>query len=166
MNIEKRPRRLTTLGITDFETTKDVEALQTDMLRRLERSIDSGQDASLTDCQSNHCAYKKCLEACWFGTRHRRLEEIPAIYHLLQNSKKPLYEVRFVRGMWARPAKHLRYAPITAAKKLNGRALDRLFMPTLVAVGPSRCPLRIGTRVIYGSARSTRLSPAQKRTNC
>jgi hypothetical protein len=37
--------------------------------------------------------------------------------------------------MWARPAKHLRYAPITAAKKLNSRALDRLFMPTLVAVG-------------------------------
>jgi hypothetical protein len=24
-----------------------------------------------------------------------------------------LYEVRFVRSMWARSAKHLRYAPIT-----------------------------------------------------
>ena len=75
MNIEKRLRRLTMLGITDFVTTKDAQALQTDMLRRLERSkIDPGQYASLTDCHSNHCAYKKCLEACWFGTRHRRLQ--------------------------------------------------------------------------------------------
>jgi hypothetical protein len=72
MNIEKRLRRLTMLGITDFVTTKDAQALQTDMLSRLKRSkIDPGQYASLTDCQSNHCAYKKCLEACWFGTRQR-----------------------------------------------------------------------------------------------
>jgi len=136
MNTKNQLRRVAKLGITEFESTTDVRDLQADMLRRLERSkIDPGQYASLADCQSNHCAYKKCLEACWFGTRHRRLDEIPAIYHLLQNSKKPLYEVRFVRGIWARPAKHLRYAPITAAKKLNSRALDRLFMPTLVAIG-------------------------------
>jgi hypothetical protein len=37
--------------------------------------------------------------------------------------------------MWARPSGQLRYAPIAAAKKLNRRALDKLFMPTLVAVG-------------------------------
>jgi hypothetical protein len=99
VNLEKQLRQLAMLGITDFESTKDVRCLQMDMLRRLERSkIDLGQYASLTYCQSNHCAYKKCLEACWFGTRHRRLEEIPDIYHLLQYSKKPLYKVRFVRG--------------------------------------------------------------------
>ena len=62
MKIKKQLRRVAKLGITDFETTKDVQDLQTDMLSRLERSkIDPGQYASLADCQSNHCAYKKCL---------------------------------------------------------------------------------------------------------
>src|SRR4249919_2660515 len=104
MNIKNQLHRVAKLGITEFESTTNVKDRQTDMLRRLERSkIDPGQYASLADCQSNHCSYKKCLEACWFGTRRRRLQRIPAICHLLQNSAKPLYEGRLVGGMWARP---------------------------------------------------------------
>jgi hypothetical protein len=106
MNVERQLRRIAKLGITDFETPKDVEELQADMLRRLGRSsVDPGQYASLVDCRPNYCAYKKCLEGCWFGSRHRRLKAIPVIYDLLRNSNKPLYEVRFVRGMWARPSR-------------------------------------------------------------
>jgi hypothetical protein len=84
MTVEKQLRRLTELGITDFGTTKDVEELQADMLRRLARSsVDPGQYASLADCRPDFCAYKKCLEACWLGTRHHRQKEIPAIHDLL-----------------------------------------------------------------------------------
>ena len=46
-----------------------------------------------------------------------------------------MYEVRFVRGFWARPFGQLRQTNVAAAKKLNGRALDKLFNPKLVAVG-------------------------------
>jgi hypothetical protein len=136
MNIEKQLRRLAKLGITDFETTEDIQKVQTDMLRRLERSsLDPGQYVTFADCGPNYCGHKKCREACWFGTCHRRLQELPAIYDLLKNGNKPLFEVRYTRGMWARPSGQLRYAPIAAAKKLNRRALDKLFMPSLVAVG-------------------------------
>src|SRR4051812_21876308 len=120
MNMKKRAQQIIKLGIGDFETSKDVAKLQADMLLRLERwTIAPCQYESLVECRPNYCAYKKCLEACWFGSHHRRLKEIPAIHDLLQNSNTPLYEVRFVRGMWARPSRQLHYAPIAAAKKLN-----------------------------------------------
>ena len=49
MNIKNQLRRVAKIGITEFESTTDVRGLQTDMLRRLERSkIDPGQYA----CQS------------------------------------------------------------------------------------------------------------------
>jgi hypothetical protein len=80
MNIEKQLSRIAKLGIKDFETTEEVQKLQTDLLRRLERSsVDPGQYVTLADCGPNYCAHKKCREVCWFGTRRRRLEQIPTI---------------------------------------------------------------------------------------
>ena len=81
MNIEKQLRRTAKLGIKDFETTEEVQMLQTDLLRRLERSsVDPGQYVTLADCGPNYCAHKRCREVCWFGTCYRRLQELPAIY--------------------------------------------------------------------------------------
>jgi len=136
MNGKQQLRQIAKLGIEDFETLEDVERMQKDMLRRLERSsINPDRYAGLANCRLDYCGRVNCLEACWFGTCRRRLNEIPIIYDLLQNSHKPLYEVRLVRSAWVGPTKRLPHAPIAAAKATNARALDKLFIPTLVAVG-------------------------------
>ena len=106
------------------------------MLRRLERVLsDAGQLAGVADCDKNHCGRVKCAEVCQFGTRRRRLKEIPAVHRLLRKSAGPLCEVRVGRGAWARPAGKLNRASIAAAKKLNRWALDKLYYPSLIAVG-------------------------------
>lgn len=129
-------KQIRKLGIKDFEKIEDVERMQRDLLRRLRRSsVDPDRYAGLGDCRADHCGRVNCLEACWFGSRRRRLNEIPRIHALLQGSEKPLYEVRFVRSTWAGPGKELPHAPIAAAKAINSRYLDKLFIPTLVAVG-------------------------------
>jgi hypothetical protein len=136
MNEREQLARIKKLRISNFETVKKVQRLQTDMLARLERSsVDPDRYAGLDDCRANYCGRVNCLEACPFGARRRRLNDIPAIYDLLRNSKAPLCEVRFVRGPWVVPSRSLEHAPLDAAKKLNSRSLDKLFIPTLVAVG-------------------------------
>ncbi len=132
----KQVRRLVKLGIMDFETGAATERLQNDMLRRLERTLfDAGRLAGLADCDKNHCGRLKCSEVCQFGTRRRRLTEIPAVHRLLRKSAGPFYEVRVGRGAWAQPAGKLNRISIAAAKKLNRWALDRLYNPDLIAVG-------------------------------
>jgi hypothetical protein len=133
---KKRARQLAKLGITDFETVAAAAQRQQDMLRRLERVLsDPGRLAGLADCDKNHCGRVKCAEVCQFGTRRRRLKEIPLVHRLLRKSPGPLYEVRVGRGAWAQPAGKLNRVSIAAAKKLNRLALDKLYYPTLIAVG-------------------------------
>jgi hypothetical protein len=135
MNVEKQLRRIAKLGI-NFETLKEVEHVQQDMLGRFEQSsLDPGRFRGLADCEADYCAYKRCLEACWFGTYRRRMKEIQAVHSLLGERDGPFYEVRFIRGSWALPFGQLRHANIAAAKRLNARAFDKLFMPNLIAVG-------------------------------
>jgi hypothetical protein len=132
----KQARRIARLGVSDFEDVAATERLQNDMLRRLERVLfDPGRLAALTDCDQGYCGRLKCSEVCQFGTRHRRLNEIPAAHHLLRKSAGPLYEVRVGRGGWAQSAGKLNRVSIAAAKKLNRWALDRLYNPDLIAVG-------------------------------
>jgi hypothetical protein len=132
----KQARRIAKLGVLDFETPSAARHLQKDMLRRLERVLsDPGRLAGLADCDKNYCGRVKCAEVCQFGTRRRRLKEISAVYRLLNKSAGPLYEVRVGRGAWAQPAGNLNRASIAAAKKLNRLALDKLYYPTLIAVG-------------------------------
>ena len=133
---KKRARQLGKLGITDFETAAAAARRQRDMLRRLEQGMaDPGRLAGLADCDRSHCGRLKCAEVCQFGARRRRLKEIPAAYRLLHKSAEPLCEVRVGRGVWAQPAGKLNRASIAAAMQLNRRALDKLYMPGLVAVG-------------------------------
>jgi hypothetical protein len=136
VNEKAQLRRITKLGITDFETIDDVGRMQKDMLRRLEASsVDPDRYAGLADCRLDYCGRVNCLEACCFGTCRRRLTAIPAIYDLLQKCNPPLYEVRIIRGVWARPFGKLEEASIEAAKQLNRRALDTLHDTRIVAVG-------------------------------
>jgi len=133
---KKRARQLAKLGITDFETVATTQRTQNDMLRRLERVLsDPGRLAGLADCDKNYCGRLKCSEVCQFGTRRRRLKEIPAAHRLLHKSAGPLFEVRIGRGGWAQPAGKLNRVSIAAAKKLNRWALDQLYNPDLIAVG-------------------------------
>jgi len=136
MNEREQLARIKKLGVSNFEAIKETRRLQADMLDRLAASsLNSDRYAGLADCRADYCGRVNCLEACWFGTRRRRLNEIPAVYDLLRNSKGPLCEVKLVRGPWVAPSKTLDHAPLHAAKKLNSRSLDKLFVPTLVAVG-------------------------------
>ena len=73
--------------------------------------------------------------------RGARLEEIPAAYRLLKQADGPIYEVRLVRGIWARPMGDLWEVSVAAAKQLNRRALDTIFIPELVAFGTFKVSL-------------------------
>jgi hypothetical protein len=133
---KKRARQLAKLGIVDLETVATTQRTQNDMLGRLKRVLlDAGRLTGLADCNKNRCGRKKCAEVCQFGTRRRRLTEIPLVYRLLHKSAGPFCEVRVGRGVWAQPAGKLNRVSIAAAKKLNRLALDKLYMPSLVAVG-------------------------------
>jgi len=136
MNIQKPLRRIARLGITNFETVAEIERLQRDLLRRLERSsIDPERYEGLADCGPAGCAREECMEACFFGTFRRRLRQVPAALRLLKDARPPFHEVRVSRALWSRPFGKLNEAGITAAKQLNRRALDSLYDCGIVAVG-------------------------------
>jgi hypothetical protein len=131
----KRTRRLAKIGISDFETINEARRRQKDLLRCVKRaSVDPGRYAGLADCGSG-CGRINCAEACYVGTRRRRLKEIPAAYHLLKKTAGPICTVRVIRVVWARPMGGLGNVSIAAAKQLNRRALDSLYNPGLVAIG-------------------------------
>src|SRR3979409_1277317 len=135
MTERERLRLLEKFGVSNFETLEEVQSRQAEMLDCLASSFVSAYVyAGLSDCRADHCGRVNCLEACWFGIRRRRMQEIPVIYDLLQKSGQPLYEVRLVRGVWTTPAEDL-VVKIRAAKQLNRRLLERLYKPTVVAVG-------------------------------
>ena len=136
MDEKNQLRRIAELGITDFETAEDVEYLQADMLDCLAASwLNPHRYVGLAECRADYCGRVNCLEACWFGARRRRLQLIPAIYDLLQKSSQPLYQVEVVRGVWTRPAEDLPLVNIRTAKQLNRRLLEKVYNPTIVAVG-------------------------------
>jgi hypothetical protein len=92
-------------GSDNSQSIKNARRLQQDMLQQLAQhpSIDPLSYVGLEYCRPNHCARLGCAEACWFGNRRRSLEDIRAIERLLQPFDGPLYEVRIIRGVWARP---------------------------------------------------------------
>jgi hypothetical protein len=80
-------RRLAKLGASNFETIGETHERQADLLRGLEQAgIDPGYCVGLDDCGPHHCGRLKCAEACWFGTRARRIREICAIHQLFAKS--------------------------------------------------------------------------------
>jgi hypothetical protein len=129
-------RRLAKLGASSFETIGETDARQADLLRRLQQAgTDPGYYVGLADCGPNHCGRLNCAEGCWFGTRARRMREIPAIHQLFAKSTGPVHVVRVARGAWERPFNELKTVSIAAAKQLNRRAFDHLYNADIVAVG-------------------------------
>jgi hypothetical protein len=135
-------RRITKLGIGDFESTDEVQRRQDDLLERLKPNMwFRNKSKTLVRCTTGHCAGAKCVEVCAFADWRRRLQEIPAAYRLIKKTDGPIYEVRVVRGIWARPIGDLRDVSIAAAKQLNRRALDSVYIPELVAAGTFKVSL-------------------------
>jgi hypothetical protein len=133
---KSRLMRLAKLGVSNFETVADTRQRQADMVRRLEQAgIDPGYYVGLDDCRPNHCGRLKCAEACWFGTRARRMSEIAAVHQLFTQSPGAVYRVSVVRTAWERPFNELNGVSIAAAKQLNRRAFDDLYNSDIVAVG-------------------------------
>ena len=134
MNIQKRLRRIAKLGIANFETVADIERWQRDLLRRLERSsIDPERYEGLADCGPAGCGREECMEACFFGTFRRRLRQVRTAFRLLEDARPPFHEVRVSRALWSRPFGKLDEASIAAAKQLNRRRLDSLYIREGVA---------------------------------
>ena len=134
--------RITTLGIGDFELADAVKRRQDDLRERLKANMwFRNRSKALAQCTTSHCGSAKCLEVCAFADWRRRLEEIPAAYQLIKKTDGPLYEVRVVRGIWARPVGDLSKVSIAAAKQLNRRALDSVYIPELVAFGTFKVSL-------------------------
>jgi hypothetical protein len=124
------------LGTPGLEKADVVKRRQADMLERLKSNGWFRRlRGRLLRCDEERCGNENCVEVCAFADWRRRLQQISAAFRLITKADDPVHEVRVVRGIWARPIGDLRTASIAAAKQLNRRALDSLFMPTLVAVG-------------------------------
>jgi hypothetical protein len=132
----KQIRRLRNLGVPNFESVADARESQTDLLKCLTRTdIDPVQYADLSDCRTHACGRKTCSDACAFGARRRRLQEILAVYNLLKQTGGPVYEVYFRRPAWERCSGELGTISLSAVKKLNSRILNKLYNPGVVSVG-------------------------------
>ena len=93
MNEREQLARIKKLGVSNFETIKKVRRLQADMLDRLAASsLNPDRYAGLADCRADYCGRVNCLEACRFGTRRRRLNEISC--HLRSPAKQQGTAVR------------------------------------------------------------------------
>lgn len=138
-------RRLARLGASNLEPISETRQCQADMLRRLEQAgVDPGYYVGLDDCGPNDCGRVKCAEACWFGTRARRITEIPAVHQLFAQAAGPIHVVRVVRGVWERPIDNLNRVSIAAAKQLNRRGFDRLYNSDIVSVGMFKVSIALG----------------------
>ena len=146
MSEKKVLRRLAKLGVSNFETAERAKSRQNDLLRRLRHAdIDPGCYAGLVHRTPDHCGRRECAEVCWFGARRRRLEEIPAAIKLVQKCGGPMYEVRVIRESWERRAGRLKDVSTAAMKQFHRRALDTLYMPSIVAVGMCKVSFGITT---------------------
>src|SRR3954447_23462446 len=99
---------MNTRTVTRLEAPEEMECLQNDLRQLAIRAVDADQYASLANCTPEHCGCDKCVEACWRGTRRRRLREVPAAYRLLKEVDGPVIEIRIARSSWRRPIGQLR----------------------------------------------------------
>jgi len=123
-------------GLPDLETRADCEERQGDTLRRL---YNAGVAPSLlkdiADCTVHRCAMDVCVEACHFGTLHRRLDALTTGLPLLDGHAGPHFAVTLVHSQWEVPVGHLAEINIAAASQWNRRRLCDLAVPGLLAIG-------------------------------
>jgi hypothetical protein len=129
-------RPVTSLPFTAFETEDEVAQLQRELLSFVKRTGALDRlHSQLLACGRHHCGAGKCIEACWFGARQRRLTEVPRVCRLFRQSRRPMFEVLLSRAAWSRPIGQLRSANIYWGKQFLRRALDNLYQPDTIAVG-------------------------------
>src|SRR6516162_9403038 len=106
---------MTMANVPRLETVEDMQRLQNDLIHRMATtSIEPGRYEGLADCGPDYCGRGKCIEACWLGTRRRRLFEIARVYRLFERIEGPAYEVRIIRRTWPRPIGRLHDLNIAA----------------------------------------------------
>jgi hypothetical protein len=129
MDEERQLPRIVKLGVSGFETVKRVQRRQARMLRLLQHSsVDPNWYAGLDACRLDYCGRVNCLEACPFGALRRRLRQVPSALRLLQDANPPFHEVSVSRALWSRPFGKLVEVSVAAARQLNCRALDSLYI--------------------------------------
>lgn len=101
----------------------------------LNSSIDPNSYVGLFDCTPNKCGRETCIVGCAYGDRRRRIKQLPKVHELLAGASDSVFEIRLTRSSWARRFEELDTASILAAKQMTRRALDKLYIPTLIAVG-------------------------------
>jgi hypothetical protein len=144
MNVKQQLRKIADLGITDFESLDDAKRLQNDFLEGLKSiELEDSRYTAFLNCRPAKCGRKTCSDACAFGARRRRLQEILAAHRLL-NASGPICEVRFTRGAWERQTCDLWRLNMATMKKLNNRALDNLNNLNVVAVGAIKVAVQHG----------------------
>ena len=136
MNEKAQLRRITKLGINDFETAGDVGRMQKDMLRRLKRSsVDPDHYAGLANCRLDYCGRVNCLRRVALARAAAGWRQFWRSTSFCKNATHRYTRFALARGVWARPFGKLQEASIEAAKQLSRRALDTLYDNRIVAVG-------------------------------
>ena len=131
---QSKSARSVELAETNSQHIADVDRLQKEMLQLVaQTSADPISYAGLAYCGPNHCARAGCSEACWFGTRRRRIADQHAMRQLLREYEGKFYEIAVVRPRWDR--KVLQEVNISAGKNLVRRVLHNLGVPGIAAAG-------------------------------
>jgi hypothetical protein len=123
-------------GIPDFETRADCKERQRAMLARLSNTdVAPSLWRDLAACNAQHCALGDCVEACHFGTLHRRLAALDTGLPIMAAHSGPHWAVTVVHPLWQVPVGRLADINIAAAAQWNYRRLRNLAVPGLLAIG-------------------------------
>lgn len=124
------------LGLPDFETPKECQVRQHQMLLRFMRLSVVGDWQGLDACGRFTCGREgDCLEGCHFATLHRRVETITSGLPILEAHPGPRYAVCIVHPKWEAEPGSLSELNIAAAAQWNFRRLQSLAIPGLLAMG-------------------------------
>jgi hypothetical protein len=126
----------TALGLPRFETRPDCEKRQASMLQCFRKlDLQPSSWSRLSGCNAQHCAMDICVEACHFGTLHRRVAALRTGLPIIAAHSGPLWAVTIVHPLWETPSGQLIRTPMAAAMQWNARHLRSLAIPGLLAVG-------------------------------
>ena len=135
------------LGILNFPTIASVAQDQQQLLERLKNtSVEPSLYEGLEHCSAAKCGRPECSDACRFGAYRRKRKSIPWIDWLLSDHHGPLCEVWIRRTVWSQSFGDLQPS-LGAINKLNRRALDNLYYPSLIAVGTVKVSVANGAYV-------------------
>jgi hypothetical protein len=137
-------RKMTAIGLPDFENLAQCINRNRQMLRRLQNheitptKIVSRIQLDPLPADDDDLGF----DGDWFASRRYRASLIPQAYDLLKDHSGPLCFVTIVHPKWERPVGQLVDANIDAATQWLGRRLQTLPCPVLV-IGGYEASLRV-----------------------